>query len=380
MRIPACALSPARLVASFLHRSQPRRYRCASVSDASGSTKVIVVGAGVIGLSVAVRLVEAGYLVTLVAEHTGAALVSHGAGGFWFPYLIEPEERASQWAIAAYHEFSRLAIEEPTAGVVMREVFLYDDLAERPPRPSWAPPGLRPMRPDEFPNVDGAASDVQPFRVTGGWRFLTPVVEMPKYLEYMRLRALRGGVVFVSAFLASLEDAAALGGDVVVNCAGLGNAPRRGLERDEAVYPIRGRTVRARTPALQAVHLAELRNGEFSAYAIPRGDFTVIGGTHESHEWDDTTNDDMVNDAMWVNATMMCPPGSFDGSVRGEAWSGLRPGRMGGVRLERDQRRGGDTCVYIHCYGHGGGGVTASHGCADEVLDLVRGVRSVSAT
>jgi D-amino-acid oxidase len=42
---------------------------------------------------------------------------------------------------------------------------------------------------------------------------------------------------------------------------------------------------------------------------------------------------------------------------------GLRPKRPA-VRLERV----GDV---IHCYGHGGAGVTLSWGCADEVVTLV---------
>jgi D-amino-acid oxidase len=42
---------------------------------------------------------------------------------------------------------------------------------------------------------------------------------------------------------------------------------------------------------------------------------------------------------------------------------GLRPSRSA-VRLERDGR-------VVHCYGHGGAGVTLSWGCADEVVELV---------
>jgi D-amino-acid oxidase len=40
------------------------------------------------------------------------------------------------------------------------------------------------------------------------------------------------------------------------------------------------------------------------------------------------------------------------------------------VRLEAEQR--GGTRV-VHCYGHGGAGVTLSWGCADEVVALVDG-------
>jgi D-amino-acid oxidase len=42
---------------------------------------------------------------------------------------------------------------------------------------------------------------------------------------------------------------------------------------------------------------------------------------------------------------------------------GLRPTRPT-VRLERVGR-------VVHCYGHGGAGVTLSWGCADEVVGLV---------
>jgi D-amino-acid oxidase len=42
---------------------------------------------------------------------------------------------------------------------------------------------------------------------------------------------------------------------------------------------------------------------------------------------------------------------------------GLRPGRSE-VRLETVRRPGG---IIVHNYGHGGGGVTLSWGCADEV-------------
>jgi D-amino-acid oxidase len=48
---------------------------------------------------------------------------------------------------------------------------------------------------------------------------------------------------------------------------------------------------------------------------------------------------------------------------------GLRPCRLGGVRLERDP----GTCI-IHNYGHGGSGVTLSWGCAEEAAALAHEV------
>lgn len=53
---------------------------------------------------------------------------------------------------------------------------------------------------------------------------------------------------------------------------------------------------------------------------------------------------------------------------------GLRPARLGGVRLGREDRRAGSRIV--HCYGHAGSGWSLSFGCALEVKALVRGVIS----
>ena len=64
-----------------------------------------------------------------------------------------------------------------------------------------------------------------------------------------------------------------------------------------------------------------------------------------------------------------------DGAVLASGWTadaeglrhrvGLRPARSS-VRLERDGR-------VVHCYGHGGAGVTLAWGCAAEVAGLVSG-------
>jgi len=75
-----------------------------------------VVGAGVVGLSCAVRLLEAGFNVTVTYADEADAVVSHGAGGFWFPYLVEPMERAAVWAADTYDEFVRMMATEAPGG------------------------------------------------------------------------------------------------------------------------------------------------------------------------------------------------------------------------------------------------------------------------
>ena len=171
---------------------------------------------------------------------------------------------------------------------------------------------------------------------------------------------------------------------VVVNCAGLGNAAENdALERDTSCYPIRGQIVRCSAPRLDAVYLAELGGGTFSCYAIQRGDVAVLGGTHEEGEWDVAT-DDATSAKIMDRVLAMLPDGAMEGAEVVGDWSGLRPGRRGGCRLEvddaecdgRSDGRSISRRPIVHCYGHGGAGVTCSWGCADEVVTLAR--RAVS--
>ena len=61
---------------------------------------VTVVGAGVIGLTVAVELTRAGHAVRVIAERVLDGTTSAVAGAVWFPYRVGPRERVVEWADA----------------------------------------------------------------------------------------------------------------------------------------------------------------------------------------------------------------------------------------------------------------------------------------
>ena len=122
--------------------------------------------------------------------------------------------------------------------------------------------------------------------------------------------------------------------DVVVNCAGLGNHERHGrLARDPALYPIRGQVVKVKAPHVQQVFVADLDG--FTSYAIPRGDCVIIGGTHDDDEWDIMPDRDEA-EAIMKRAAAFLPRGYMDNAEILGHWSGLRPARRGGARLELD--------------------------------------------
>jgi D-amino-acid oxidase len=59
---------------------------------------------------------------------------------------------------------------------------------------------------------------------------------------------------------------------------------------------------------------------------------------------------------------------------------GLRPVRPTvRVETERSLDRDGGPRVVVHCYGHGGGGITLAWGCAADVLQAVLAEEAVTA-
>ena len=91
-------------------------------------------------------------------------------------------------------------------------------------------------------------------------------------------------------------------------------------------------------------------------YVIPRSRDIVVGGTEDAGEWDRTRDPDTAADIL-RRGTALVPALAGARVLRHKV--GLRPARPE-TRLER-------VGEVIHCYGHGGAGVTLSWGCADDV-------------
>jgi len=311
---------------------------------------VVVVGAGVIGLSAALRLQEAGIAVRIVARELPPNTTSGVAAAIWYPYRAYPEAEVLRWGESSYTDFERMAA-TPATGVRMaatKELF-----RDAVPDPWWraAVADLRRCRPAELP--DGYHD---------GFVFTTPVVEMPVYLAGLWRRFESAGGVIEQRTVESLADAAGAA-RAVVNCAGLG---ARELAGDTTVTPIRGQVVQVENPGLDQVVLDE--SGEDVTYIVPRSHDCVLGGTAEVGETG-LEPDPGTATAILSRCTALEP--RLDGArVLGHR-VGLRPGRPA-VRLDREDLADGTPCV--HCYGHGGAGVTLSWGCAADVVELVRTV------
>ena len=82
--------------------------------------RVVVVGAGVIGLSVAVRLAERGHRVDVLARDLPLETTSVVAAAMWYPYEARPQDRVNAWSATAYDVFADLADESDTGAPAAR--------------------------------------------------------------------------------------------------------------------------------------------------------------------------------------------------------------------------------------------------------------------
>ncbi|MGH1343425.1 MAG: FAD-dependent oxidoreductase [Nannocystales bacterium] len=307
---------------------------------------VIVLGAGVSGLTTATVLAETGHAVQVLAASLPPDTTSNIAAAFWYPYRTLPSEASVRRAVVSYQQFAQLC-STPSAGVSMRRAF---DFSRAPlPRPWWAAA------------VDGLteiAAHEAPPGFNHGWSFDAPVIDTRRYMPYLMQRFRDAGGVIERHRVGSLTDLP--GHEPVINCTGLG---AQGLCDDPALHPIRGQLVHVDNPGLEHVLLDE-HDGGGIAYAVPRGDHIVLGGTAVEHD-DDLRPRAREADAIVKRCAELDP--RLEAARRRAVVVGLRPGRHD-VRLERAPA---SNRVVVHNYGHGGAGVTLSWGCAREVLGLL---------
>ncbi len=312
--------------------------------------QITIIGAGVMGLSCGVRLLEAGWAVEIVARERPPETVSAVAAAIWYPYRAYPEELVLGWGAVTYREFKHLWQTEPTAGI---ELVPVDELLPTvTPDPWWH------TAVDDFHRLP---TDTLPSGYADGYGFTAPIIDMSLYLDYLHGRYHALGGTLTQRTLTSLTEVQQ--GQAIINCTGLGAGA---LVGDEGVYPIRGQIV-----VVQAAPDAPIRralmddHGRYRiCYIIPRRHDVVLGGVAEVGRWD--TAVDEATAAEIIHKAQTLEPALAGMTIIAHK-VGLRPGRAA-IRLEREETAAGPV---IHNYGHGGAGVTLSWGCAAAVVALL---------
>lgn len=310
--------------------------------------RIVVVGGGVVGLTCANRLVRAGHAVEVWSRDAVEDTTSAVAAALWYPYRALPEEPVTRWAAATYDMLSILSVRPETAVRLVRG----RELSRTPlPEPWWAA---------AVPKLGRVAPVDLPPGYLDGYEFAAPVVHMPIYLRWLVDELAAAGVRLRHRDLADL-DPARQAADLVVNATGLG---ARSLVGDPELTGVRGQVVRVADPGLIRWTLDEDHPAGM-VYVVPRGTDVVCGGTSDDEGVVsvDREPDPKTAEAILERCREVVPE-LADAPVLGHA-VGIRPVRTA-VRVEREDG-------VVHCYGHGGAGVTLSWGCADEVVRLASG-------
>jgi D-amino-acid oxidase len=321
---------------------------------------VLVVGAGVIGLTTAICLAEAGMTVLVVSAEQPGQTTSAAAGALWGPHLVGMDDRIGRWAAVTLERLEELRAPRIGATDLAGIARWVDGMAASngSEPPEYAAAGsLSQCTPDEVPAGYATA-----------WRLSAPLIAMPGYLRYLVDRLSRtGGTIAVGPQLPSLADArdVAPGARVIVNCTGYG---ARHLVPDPDVEAVRGQVVVVRNPGISEFFVGSGGAHWPLAYLFPHDDVVLLGGTAEqgstSREPDPATAERIVTACAAIRPELRA-------AAVLEHRVGLRPVRPS-VRLEAETEADGVT--FVHNYGHGGAGVTLSWGCAEDAAQLVLGV------
>lgn len=307
----------------------------------------VVVGSGVVGLTTAISLAEAGLATRVVTAAPPSATTSAAAGAIWGPVRCGPQERCYAWARTGLDVLSAQVV-EPAAGVHQltgREV--------------CASPKVPPTWTNLLPDLRVLGADDLPEGFVAGWEYTAPAVNMPVYLEYL-LRRYEGLGGSVSA--ETVTSLASVAAPVVVNCTGIG---ARTLVPDESLAPVRGQIVVVENPGIAEFYLDHGDDGAEYVYVFPHEDVVILGGTAQAGASDLAPRPEVSERILRDCAAVF--PSLREARVVAER-VGLRPVRPA-VRLEPQALDGGR--VLWHNYGHGGAGVTLAWGCAAELASAV---------
>lgn len=308
-------------------------------------TDILVLGAGIIGLSTAITLLKAGHDVTIWTKAQTPHLTSDVAAAFWSPFRCLPEDKVLRWSKTGKQilESDYLNINE--TGCINRTLkAVYQEAFETPYWLQLAEDASE-LLPEDLPTG-----------YTGGFKFETIVIDVKYYMPYlMRQFESLGGKLTICP-VTSVDDLPR-DYEYIINCFGLES---RKVFEDNTLYPSRGQVIAIKPNGFTYL----IRDERNRLLIVPRTDDIILGAVVDDSNWD-VSLQSADTERMISKIESVFPNHDWRQIISVKA--GLRPMRSE-IRLEKENINGLNV---IHNYGHGGGGYTVAWGCAEEVLSLI---------
>jgi len=234
---------------------------------------VAVIGSGVMGLTSARLLQDAGWNVTIYTRNVARHTTSNVAAGEWGPFSMDDPEVSTdafksqfEWAARiAHHAYTNLGGAD--YGVRWLEEYRLRDTLD--------PEGdTENVLADLYPYEAILGQGEHPFPTRYAYRSLSmqidPAVLLRRLIQDFQIA---GGKFVIREFTDS-NDVLSVSEKVIFNCTGLGAAKLFG---DTELTPIKGQLVYL--PPDPAVDYMSFGGGDGMLYMFPRSDVIVLGGT-----------------------------------------------------------------------------------------------------
>lgn len=232
--------------------------------------QVVVLGAGVVGLTTARELLGRGYRVRVIGREWLAETTSNIAGAIWLPTGLEPAPTAD--ARAQFDRVQRLSLEQYSS--IDRTRFGVQKL------PVYEPDGAEHHAEYFRPGILEAPTTLDALPLAGPRRsgrvFWTEFVHTPRFLRELKSDIERAGGVCQRGTLTNVDDVRGLEEDVIVNSLALGS---RTVFGDEAMFAAYGLLVLMKPQPLGYI----VHDGY--KYMFPREDALILGGCFRPDVW-----------------------------------------------------------------------------------------------